>query len=51
MAVITADTTETALITAEAAAADTTETELTSAEAAAAAAAIINFGKLNWESG
>ena len=50
MAVITADTTETALTTAEAGAADSTKTELTTAETAAAAA-IINCGKLNKEPG
>ena len=50
MAVITADTTEMALTTVEAAAADTTKTELTTAETAAVAA-IINCGKPNWEPG
>ena len=50
MAVITADTTETALTTAEAGAADSTKTELTTAETAAVAA-IINCGKPNWEPG
>ena len=50
MAVITVDTTETALTTAKAGAADSTKTELTTAETAAVAA-IINCGKPNWEPG